>query len=198
MMGTFPSTVGVRLEPMIAGLRGRHVTFLTGGCRTAGYSSGISRFVATSMISRDSLRATGLTVAIGGLVEAPAGGVYRCEQGGTITYQAEPCARGSVQSDVSRGSVSVFDGRAQTDQLARLQALRQPPDPRQETAFGEIAAPPPVISSARCQALIEAIERVDEQGRRPNKPQTLEWLRKTRRELVDETYMLKCSRIPQR
>jgi len=197
------------------------------------------------MISRDSLRATGLTVAIGSLVgtflwwdattirqaqnfdpvlqqsapqieqpaiaprsmdrfsvqrapQAPAGGVYRCEQGGTITYQAEPCARGSVQSDVSRGSVSVFDGRAQTDQLARLQALRQPPDPRQETAFGEIAAPPPVIGSARCQALIEAIERVDEQGRRPNKSQTLEWLRKTRRELVDEMYMLKCSRIPQR
>lgn len=92
----------------------------------------------------------------------------------------------------------MFDGRAQTDQLARLQALRQPTGPRQETAFGEIAAAPPVVRRARCQALIETIERVDEQGRRPNKSQTLEWLRKTRRELVDEMYMLKCSRIPQR
>jgi hypothetical protein len=130
-------------------------------------------------------------------VPPAASGLYRCKQGGRVTYQAEPCAHGMIQSEVDKGSVSVVDGsRVAKSQLARVQAMRQEVAGRQEAAFGEIGAAQPEASDYRCHYLHEALENVDARGRRRNTSATLEWLRKERRELVEAMHELKCPRIP--
>lgn len=76
--------------------------------------------------------------------------------------------------------------------------MRPAPDQRQETAFGEIKTEERGSSrDSRCQALLREIESVDAQGRRENKPPTLERLRKERRDLVEKMHELRCSRIPE-
>lgn len=127
---------------------------------------------------------------------APSGNaLYRCEQGGRVTYQAEPCGRGARQSDVTQGSLSVIDGRAQLEQLARVQAMRPAQAPQQETMFGAIEVEKPQRRAAECRSLIEGIERIDALGRRPNTSQSMEWLRSTRRDLVERMHDLGCPRI---
>jgi hypothetical protein len=118
----------------------------------------------------------------------PHSGVYRCAQGGRVTYSDTPCAGGVVVD--TRSAVSGFRP------AEPLAALRARAKNAAATGEGEDSAAASnsgaVDRVARCAQVREQIDHIDASARAGGSAQRQDWLRDQRRKLEDERYRLKC------
>jgi len=111
---------------------------------------------------------------------------HRCLVNGTVTYSDSPCPGGKLV-DVTPSTEGFLAQRT-------LQAVRKSsPEP----AVADISAAPTAANeqqrrAARCVWILAEIDRIDAQARHPLSASMQDWLRETRRKLVDERYELKC------
>lgn len=113
--------------------------------------------------------------------------VYRCVVNGRATYSDAPC-RGGTVVDLR----PAFEGFRLQGRKAPARVAQPPPSPDAAPPSAATADSEKTKVEARCAWIDAEIARIDLLARQGQSASMQDWLRETRRKLVDEKYALKC------
>jgi hypothetical protein len=114
--------------------------------------------------------------------------VYRCLVNGAATYSDAPCPGGKLVD--ARPASSGFTPQRPQPTARVAQATSTAPMSTASVAL--TSASEKTKREARCAWIEAEIERIDALARQGQSAASQDWLRETRRKLVDEKYTLKC------
>jgi hypothetical protein len=118
-------------------------------------------------------------------------GLYRCDGANGTLYQAEPCPRGTRQSEMSRGTLSVV-----APPPVATTARPSPANSARTSAPSAPARPAAQNNERLCDEHKAAIRDIDARGRVGGTGRRMERLREARRYHVEQLWVLKCGSPP--